>query len=329
LRFCWRWVGEFEDDEEGEQYKFKSTQQGLWLRIKPTDCKLVQQEMLSFLKKNGRKKGQPNMSLEAMRDELNTNILPQVANEYGLRMQDGKTLICKETTRKYLIDIGCNYRQHSKGIYFERHEDPDVVQHRTEKFLPQIRAALHKSYYFFQLPWTEVRALLQSGALTQADCLRADIFKKETAGDPDSKWIHRTNGTGELRMPAAGLRGTQTIDLVFLALTTEATGDSIALQWTMDDFDCDFLQNYVARYPMVGTRQMSGSLNLAVDWSNPSNKPCLIMDQDECVSPCQMPTSSVYNVYTACRLSNVENTSLNTGSTEVRRQHKQRLKAPG
>jgi hypothetical protein len=81
-----RWVGEFEDTEEGQEFKFKSGKCGCWVRHPPTECKLVKSQMLDFLKKNGKKKGQANMTLENIRDELNSNILPSVANEYGLKM---------------------------------------------------------------------------------------------------------------------------------------------------------------------------------------------------------------------------------------------------
>lgn len=40
--------------------------------------------------------------------------------------------VCEETARVWLHDMGFSYRQFSKGIYFDGHEQEDVVQHRKD-----------------------------------------------------------------------------------------------------------------------------------------------------------------------------------------------------
>jgi hypothetical protein len=219
IKLMWfRWVGEFEDTEEGQEFKFKSGKCGCWVRHPPTECKLVKSQMLDFLKKNGKKKGQANMTLENIRDELNSNILPSVANEYGLKMIQGKTLICTETARKYLMNIDCYFKGHTKGIYFERHEDDDVRKHRNTVFLPEIRRALHKSYWWLSMPLAEAMQLLapakngSDGALTIDDFTRADIFRRERTPDSKFKYTQISLGHSEWKriFPALVKRTCQT-----------------------------------------------------------------------------------------------------------------------
>jgi hypothetical protein len=206
-------------------------------------------------------------------------------------MIQGKTLICTETARKYLMNIDCYFKGHTKGIYFERHEDDDVRKHRNTVFLPEIRRALHKSYWWLSMPLAEAMQLLapakngSDGALTIDDFTRADIFRRERTPDSKFKYTQISSGIGALRMETDIPRTCETDMPNQLETLTD-----IFVQWSVDDFSVEFVRRFEDRFPAIANqkgedhRSMYGMLNLGVDWD--CNKPVLIMDQDECIVKC-------------------------------------------
>ena len=48
--------------------------------------------------------------------------------------------ITVETARQFLREEGFRYVEHKKGLYYDGHERPDVVEYRQKVFIPQIDA---------------------------------------------------------------------------------------------------------------------------------------------------------------------------------------------
>ena len=144
------WDIEFNENDG----RFKHPGTGQWHRDLPVSDRGVRKKMMAFIRKHGKKKSEKNMTIADIRDELNLSILPPVAAQYKLSMVDGKCIVGKETTRKYLALIGCRYRTHQKGIYFDQHERKDVRDYRMNKFLPAMQRAVALSYCWYSCSLT-------------------------------------------------------------------------------------------------------------------------------------------------------------------------------
>jgi hypothetical protein len=83
--------------------------------------------------------------------------------------------------------VGCTYRRHMKGIYFDHHERDDVQAYRV-KFLKQINEYLTMTYNYFSLPARQAALLCFDGTIEIADLEEARLFRK-SAGQ-DSQEVH-------------------------------------------------------------------------------------------------------------------------------------------
>ena len=229
--------------------------------------------MLLFIGRHGKVKGARNLTVEGFQKELNQNILPPVAKSYGLQLP-----ISKETARKYMRRVGCTYRRHMKGIYFDHHERDDVQAYRA-KFLKQINEYLTMTYNYFSLPARQAALLYFGGTIEIADLEEARLFRKSAGRD--SPEVH------------GAIAITDVLERVRCTGEGTADGsqfDSMVLQWEVDHFDREFYTRHGFKqlFPEVvaqdhSRRRMHGMLNAKIDWDDPENLPVIICDQDECI----------------------------------------------
>ncbi|CAK5284579.1 unnamed protein product, partial [Mycena citricolor] len=55
-----------------------------------------------------------------------------------LQLKVGKKGISLTTARTWLHQEGFKYTNHKKGLYFDGHDRPDVVEYRQKQFLPKM-----------------------------------------------------------------------------------------------------------------------------------------------------------------------------------------------
>ena len=80
----------------------------------------------SFVRSNACKKGEPNLTIAAW-----------IERTYG-------HTVGRETARRWLIILGFGQLHHQKGVYFDGHDPPDVVEHRKE-FLSKLAELDYKT----------------------------------------------------------------------------------------------------------------------------------------------------------------------------------------
>ena len=95
-----------------------------------------QLEARTFVRKNGYKRGEPNMTDDGFRTWVYSN--------FGCE-------ICNETARHWLHDLGFSQKCHKKGVYFDGHERDDVVEHRKE-FVAEMNELERRCIYNGHLP---------------------------------------------------------------------------------------------------------------------------------------------------------------------------------
>jgi len=102
-------------------------------------------EARAFVRKNGYKHGEPNMTVDGFQSWVHSN--------FGCE-------ICNETARR-LHDLGFSQKCHKKGLYFDSHERDDVVEHRKE-FVAQMNELERRCIYDGHLPvlWDGERPLI-------------------------------------------------------------------------------------------------------------------------------------------------------------------------
>ena len=91
----------------------------------------VKHRCLKWVRKNARRKGRPNMTVNDFQNFLNNELLPEYRQDYNLDLP-----YSIETARKYLHRIGVKYSDSAKGLYFDHHQRPDVLKYRDESYLP-------------------------------------------------------------------------------------------------------------------------------------------------------------------------------------------------
>ena len=89
----------------------------------------------SFVRSNACKKGEPNLTI--------ADFTAWIERTYG-------HTVGRETARRWLIILGFGQLHHQKGVYFDGHDRPDVVEHRKE-FLSKL-AELDKKTISFDCP---------------------------------------------------------------------------------------------------------------------------------------------------------------------------------
>ena len=70
----------------------------------------------SFVRSNACKKGEPNLTI--------ADFTAWIERTYG-------HTVGRETARRWLIILGFGQLHHQKGVYFDGHNRPDVVEHRN------------------------------------------------------------------------------------------------------------------------------------------------------------------------------------------------------
>lgn len=67
-----------------------------------------------------------------LQKQVNTIIIP------ALGLDAGKTQVKEGTCRRWLHKLGYSVTEAKKGVYFDGHERPDVVEYR-QKFLAEVK----------------------------------------------------------------------------------------------------------------------------------------------------------------------------------------------
>ena len=105
---------------------FSKYQQGKHVRPSILDDEVARKEAVKFVRENAFKKGEPNMTACMFCLWVNSDLLPRLTLDPSLPQKVGP-----ETARLWLHELGFQPLQHSKGLYIDGHEQPDVVKHRT------------------------------------------------------------------------------------------------------------------------------------------------------------------------------------------------------
>ena len=73
-----------------------------------------------------------------LKQYIEIELIPQVKQKVG----KGVSL---KAARKFLHKEGFRYVEHKKGLYYDGHEQPDVVEYHQKEFLPQMEAFQRRS----------------------------------------------------------------------------------------------------------------------------------------------------------------------------------------
>ena len=80
-----------------------------------------------YIRKNAYVKGKPNMTARSFTEWVNEELLPHLTHK-----RDPSQVIHEDTERRWICRIGFTFKRHQKGVYFDGHERPDVIEARKE-----------------------------------------------------------------------------------------------------------------------------------------------------------------------------------------------------
>lgn len=123
-RTVMRWVQDF----EASKGKFSESAQGRYQRTWILNDPDLKNRAINFLKDMKRNEDE-NLTVAKFQDFLNSDLL--VNN--GLDLQDTFGLeipISWETSRVWMHNLGFHFKAHSKNVYCDGHDRPDVIEHR-------------------------------------------------------------------------------------------------------------------------------------------------------------------------------------------------------
>ena len=127
-----RTVREWRQDFFCNQGCFSEYQRGKYVRPSIIDDEAARKDAVKFVRENAYKKGEPNMTAGMFCQWVNCDLLPCLTLDPSLPRKIGV-----ETARLWLHQLGFQPLQHTKGLYIDGHERPDVVQYR-KSFLAKL-----------------------------------------------------------------------------------------------------------------------------------------------------------------------------------------------